>query len=84
MDNEEARHEYALMREQQTTRQVKWVSAYNRNPELASAFLDVFDMPEEDCKLILRMLNSMKDSLRIYRADIKPKKKPKTTTIATV
>lgn len=82
--NDETRQEYLAMRDAQSTRQMKWIAAFNKNPELASAVLDIFEMPEEDSRLILRILNNMKDSLRLYREDIRPKKKSRSTPVVMV
>ena len=68
------------------TRQYKWLAAYNRYPELAISLLPLFDMEEEDIDFIIRILSSMKDGLRFYRADIKPPqpvKKKKSNVIET-
>ena len=52
-------------------RQIKWVAAFNKNPELGLAMLSVFDMDEEDIQLILRVINALKDGLRFYKDDIR-------------
>ena len=61
--------EYAAMKSAQSVRQIRWISAYTKNPELASIVLDIFDMPEEDIKLVIRILYSLTDGLRLYQAD---------------
>lgn len=78
MEDDKVLDEYGLMRTAKSHRQLRWIAAYNSNPELAGMLLDIFDMPEEDIRFIMRNINSLKDSLRFYKDDIRPKKKKRT------
>ena len=40
--------QYGLMKTAESNRQILWIAAYNKNPELAASLIRLFDMDEED------------------------------------
>lgn len=78
---------YVAMRGAESTKAMEWMSLYTSNPELASSLIQLFYLPDEDRKFIMRTLNNLYDSLFFYKLAIKqPKKKSSSrkTVIASV
>ena len=63
VEDKNVNEEYAAMRSAMSNRQLKWISAYNKNPELASIVLDIFDMSDDEIRFAIRMLSGMRDGL---------------------
>lgn len=78
--------EYVAMRGAESTRAMEWMRLYSKNPELAGTLSQLFYLPDEDARFIMRLLNSTYDALFFYKLSIKqPKKKPtKKTILATM
>ena len=84
MDEKNVNEEYGAMRTAVSSRQLKWIAAYNKDPELAAVVVDLFELPEEDIRFMIRMINSMKDGLYFYKESNKPKKTTKKKTTHTI
>ena len=73
VEDKNVNEEYAAMRSAMSNRQLKWISAYNKNPELASIVLDIFDMSDDEIRFAIQMLSGMRDGLYFYKDSLKRK-----------